>query len=143
MKKVKRLLALGAAALMLTSAFAMPASAATPNTELTTWGVNVAPDQWSATSTLRPKYTTSGCYVKYIGGDKPFFSCDVLNANNVSQCTKTGSIAKGKQGRIAQYVVENGYSDCKLKFTSPNGSYGGGNGEWSPDTYSDAPYINA
>ena len=29
MKKVKRLLALGAAALMLTSAFAMPASAAT------------------------------------------------------------------------------------------------------------------
>lgn len=142
MRKIKRLLALGAAALMFGSVFAMPASAATPNTDLATWSFNVAPDKTTYTTSLRDKYTTSGCYVKYTNGDKPYFTCDILNASGKSRCTKTGPIQKGKQGRIAQYVVENGDTQCRLKLTSPTNTYGGGSGQWSADTYSDAPYIN-
>ena len=134
-KKIKRLLAVGAAALMFAGTFAMPASAAT-------WSFNVEPDKITYTTAARDKDTDSGCYVSYESGTKPYFTCDILNEAGKSQCTKTGPIQKGKQGRIAQYVFENGYLKCKLKLTSPNNSYGGGNGQWAPDTNSKAPYIN-
>lgn len=138
MRKIKKLLALGAAALMLSSVFAMPASAETRYG----WSFNVEPDKVTYTSSARYKDTDSGCYVSYESGAKPYFTCDILNEAGKSQCTKTGPIQKGKQGRIAQYVFENGYLKCKLKLTSPNNSYGGGTGKWAPDTTSTAPYIN-
>lgn len=138
MKKVKRLLALGAAALMLTSAFAMPASAE----ERYGWSFNVAPDQITYTTAKQDKNTDSGCYVYYEGGTKPYFTCDILNVAGKSQCKKTGPIHEGEAGRILQYVYENGYDECKLKLTSPTNTYGGGVGTWNPDTTTKVAYIN-
>ena len=134
MKKLKKLLALGAAAMMLVGSASLPVSAISANTTSTAWSFNVEPTKTSMTTSLRAKNDASSTYVYYKGGTKSCFICDVLNSDGVSQCRKTGVLYKGEKGLIVQYVYENGYRSCKLKLTSPEGSYGGGTGWWSPDS---------
>lgn len=142
MKKAKRLLALGAAAMMLVGAVSLPVYARGNNDTPSSWSFEVGPGSPYMITKDRPKLDDSGTYIYYRSGNKPYFGCDVLNINNKSQCKKYGSINVGKKGRIAQYVYENGYRDCKLMLTSDNLSYGGGGGEWSPDSINSYPYIN-
>lgn len=134
MQKLKRLLALGAAAMMLVGSASLPVSAITANTASTKWSFNVEPTKLSTTTSLRTKVDASYSYVYYEGGTKDYFTCDILNSSGVSQCRKTGAIHKDERGLIKQSVYQNGYRSCKLKLTSPEGSYGGGTGYWSPDS---------
>lgn len=142
MKKLKKLLALGAAAMMLVGSASLPVSAIEPNTEEYGWSFNVEPTKLSTTTSLRTKVDASYTYVYYKGGTKSYFTCDVLNSAGKSQCKKTGAIYDGERGLIEQYVYENGYRSCKLKLTSPEGSYGGGTGYWSPDSIVTYRVIN-
>ena len=100
------------------------------------------PTRLSTTTELRTKVDASSTYVYYEGGTKEYFTCDVLNSAGKSQCKKTGAISKGEEGVMIQFVYENGYRQCKLKLTSPEGSYGGGVGEWSPDSIGTYHCIN-
>jgi len=133
-EKLKKLLALGAAAMMLVGSASLPVSAISANTTSTGWSFNVEPTKLSTTTSLRTKVDASYSYVYYKGGTKDYFTCDILNSAGVSQCKKTGPIKKGERGLIEQYVYEHNYRSCKLKLTSPEGSYGGGTGYWSPDS---------
>ncbi len=143
MKKVKRLLALGAAALMLTSAFAMPASAA--NIKNTTWNFNIESTRRTYTTALREKTNSSSVYVKYSDGTVTSLVCDALNSEGDSMCGSygPGRIYKGEEGRLKQLVYENGFRWCKLKLTCDAPvNYGGAGGEWSPDCVGSYPYLN-
>lgn len=134
MKKVKRLLALGAAALMLTSAFAMPASAA--NIKNTTWNFNIDLTHRTHTTALREKTNDSSVYVHYKDGTVGSLICDALNSEGDSMCGTNGPgrIDKGEEGALIQYVYENGFRSCKLKLTcDAQVTSGGAGGEWSPD----------
>ena len=134
MQKLKRLLALGAAAMMLVGSASLPVSAIVANTHESGWSFTVEPNKLFTVTAAREKVDASFTYVYYKGGTKDYFSCDVLNSAGKSQCKKTGAIHKGERGLIEQYVYENGYRSCKLRLSSAEGSYGGGTGEWSPDS---------
>lgn len=143
MKKAKRLLALGAAAMMLISAVSLPVYA-TPITNYkdTDWSFSITPNNTYGVTGLRDKVDASGTYVFYKEGVVPAVTCDVLNPAGVSQCTKRGVLNKGQKGLIAQYVYENGYDECKLETSASASGYGGANGKWSPDSIGYYPYIN-
>lgn len=136
--KLKRVCAFCASALMLASS-ALPASAVNYND--TPWKYDISYNQMSYTTKSRSKQDTSGTYVFYEGGTPASLRCDVLNQSGKSMCRKIGSISLGKKGLIAQYVYENGYRWAKLKVTSST-TYGGAEGEWSPDSVGSYPYIN-
>lgn len=142
MQKLKRLLALGAAAMMLVGSASLPVSAIEPNTDDYKWSFNVEPTRLSTVTKEQEKVDASYTYVYYEGGTKDYFTCDVLSPAGRSQCKKTGAIHKGERGLIEQYVYENGHRKCKLKLTSPEGSYGGGTGKWSPDSIVTYRVIN-
>ena len=142
MKKLKKLLALGAAAMMLVGSASLPVSAIAANTASTGWSSNVEPTKISMTTSLRAKNDASSTYVYYKSGTKSYFICDVLNSDGVSQCRKTGVLHKGEKGLIVQYVYENGYRSCMLKLTASDVSYGGGTGHWSPDSTGTYRVIN-
>ena len=141
MKKLKRLLALGAATLMSVSALSVSASAS--NYKDTYWSFSVDSNRRSYQTELREKTDTSGVYVYYKAGTMNGIVCDVLNSNNDSMCKKLGVIYKGEKRKIAQYVYENGYRWCKLELTSDKIYSGaGGSGVWSPDSTGYYPYVN-
>ena len=142
MQKLKRLLALGAAAMMLVGSASLPVSAIEPNTDDYKWSFNVEPTRLSTVTEKQQKVDASYTYVYYEGGTKDYFTCDVLSPAGRSQCKKTGAIHEGERGLIEQYVYENGHRECKLKLTSPEGSYGGGTGWWSPDSIVTYRVIN-
>ena len=143
MKKLKKLLALGAAAMMLVSSASFPIYASPiPNYEDTQWGLTINPGSMFSITEAREKVDASGTYVFYQGGTVSSLACDVLNTAGVSQCRKIGSIKKGKEGLIAQYVYENGYHSCKLKVSTSTYNDGGAYGKWSPDSIGSYPYIN-
>ena len=143
MRKIKRLLALGAAALMLSSAFAMPASAA--NIKNTTWNFNIESTRRTYTTALREKTNSSSVYVKYSDGTVTSLVCDALNSEGDSMCGTYGAgrIYKGNKGRLRQFVYENGFRWCKLKLTcdAPEND-GGAGGAWSPDCAGVYPNLN-
>ena len=137
--KLKRVCAFCASVLMLASS-ALPASALESYQD-TPWDFNLSYNQTSYTTGPRDKKDTSGTYVYYEGGTPASLACDVLNGYGQSMCRKIGSIKLGKKGLIAQYVYEEGHRTAKLKlFTST--TYGGAEGQWSPDSVGSYPYIN-
>lgn len=141
MKKLKRLLALGAAVLMSVSALTVPASAS--NYKDTYWSFSVDADGRPHRTELREKTDASGVYVYYKAGTMNGVICDVLNSNNDSMCLKQGVIYKGQERKVAQYVYENGYRWCKLELRSDKLYLGaGGSGVWSPDSVGYYPYVN-
>lgn len=143
MQKLKRLLALGAAAMMLVGSASLPAYASPiPNYENSDWGFTIGPGSVYHVTTTREKVDASGTYVFYEDGTVSSLACDVLNPAGVSQCRKIGSIRKGQKGLIAQYVYENGYRQCKLMVSTSVHNDGGAFGQWSPDSIGYYPYIN-
>lgn len=142
MKKIKKLLALGAAALMLTSAFALPTSADETNHHDTKWGFTIGPGSVYHITEAREKVDASSTYVYYRTGSKSSLGVDVLNNAGKSQCKKTGTIKLGQKGLMYQFVYENGEKYCKLKLMSPNNTDGGANGDWSPDSIGTYTVIN-
>lgn len=143
MQKLKRLLALGAAAMMLVGSASLPVYATpTNNHEDSKWGIAINPGSVYSITKPRRKIDASGTYVFYEGGTVSSLACDVLNIAGVSQCRKIGSIRKGQKGLIAQYVYENGYDQCKLMVSTSVHDDGGGYGWWSPDSIGYYPYIN-
>lgn len=136
--KLKRVCAFCAAALMLAGS-ALPASAA--NTGDSLWQYEISYNRMSYTTGARDKQDDSATYVFYENGTPSSLACDVLNSENQSMCKKIGSIKKGQEGFIAQYVYEKGYRKAKLKVTSST-TYGGAGGLWSPDSVGSYPYIN-
>ena len=143
MKKVKRLLALGAAALMLSSVFAMPASAA--NYGNTSWNFNVDHLNKPYITETRSKEDSSGTYVYYKEGTVTGVVCDVITVDGKSMCDgRLGTVHKGDERLIAQYVYERGYRECKLKLKGDRAYDGGGGagGQWSPDSVGSYPYAN-
>ncbi len=141
MKKAKRLLALGAAAMMLASALAMPASAA--NYKKYDMVVHGAEHDTVYRTPQREKTNASGVYVFYDKGTEARLKCDVLNSENESMCRgRIGFIKKGEKGLIAQWVYEEGFHYAKLQLKPDSGLNGGASGEWSPDSVGSYPYIN-
>lgn len=138
--RFKKLAALGATAVMLMSMTLTPVSAA--NTKDTEWSFNFSGVGQTFVTELREKTNSSGVYVYYQSGNSPSIGCDVLNSENETMCIKQGNLAFGQQGRIAQYVYENGFRWCSLKVISQIVSYGGAGGVWSPDSAGSYPYIN-
>lgn len=143
MQKLKRLLALGAAAMMLVGSASLPVYATPTNNHTNSqWGITINPGSVYSITKLREKVDASGIYVFYDDGTVSSLACDVLNPAGVSQCRKIGSIKKGQKGLIAQYVYENGYDQCKLMVSTSVHDDGGGYGWWSPDSIGYYPYIN-
>ena len=143
MKKLKKLLALGAAAMMLVGSASFPIYASpVPNYEDSDWAFTIGPGSVYYVTTTREKVDASGTYVFYEDGTVSSLACDVLNSQGVSQCRKIGSIKKGQKGLIAQYVHENGYHYCRLKVSTSTYKDGGAYGKWSPDSIGYYPYIN-
>lgn len=143
MQKLKRLLALGAAAMMLVGSASLPVYATpTNNHEDTKWAITINPGSVYHITTTREKIDASGTYVFYESGTVSSLACDVLNSEGESQCRKIGSIKMGKKGLIAQYVYENGFHYCRLKVSTSTHNDGGGYGKWSPDSIGYYPYIN-
>lgn len=141
MQKLKRLLALGAAALMSVSALTVPASAS--NYKDTYWSFSVDASRQPHRTELREKTDATGVYVYYKAGTMDGVVCDVLNSENDSMCQNTGIVYKGKERLVAQYVYENGFRWCKLELTSDKIYSGaGGSGVWSPDSVGSYPYCN-
>lgn len=141
MRKLKRMLALGAAALMSVSALTVPASAS--NHKNTTWNFSVDATNRPYVTNSREKTNSSGVYVYYKAGTLNGVICDVLNSENDSMCRKLGVVYKGNERLVAQYVYENGFRECKLKLKSDTLYSGGGaGGEWSPDSVGSYPYCN-
>ena len=141
MRKLKRLLALGAAVLMSVSALSVPASAS--NYTNTTWNFNVDVTNRPYITESREKTNSSGVYVYYKSGTLNGVVCDVLNSENISMCKKLGVVYKGNQRLVAQYVYENGFRHCQLKLKSDTiYASGGAGGEWSPDSVGSYPYCN-
>lgn len=141
MRKLKRMLALGAAALMSVSALTVPASAS--NYKDTYWSFSVDANKRPHRTELREKTDASGVYVYYKSGTMDGVACDVLNSENDSMCKKYGIVYKGQKRRVAQYVYENGFRWCKLELTSDKIYSGaGGSGVWSPDSVGSYPYCN-
>lgn len=142
MKKAKRLLALGAAAVMMMGAFAMPASAA--NTQNTDWGFGISSINTIYQTGLREKTNATGVYVHYESGSEAVILCDVLNSENQSETRgRIARISKGEEGLIAQYVYEDGFRWAKLQFKPTTAQINGGAyGEWSPDSVGSYPYLN-
>lgn len=138
--RFKKLAALGATAVMLMSMSLTSVSAA--NIKNTSWNFNIDWSHNSVITDLREKTNSSAVYAKYTDGTAGSVSFDVLNSEKQSMCKKTGGLAKGQEGRIAQYVYENGFRWCHLKVTAPFASYGGAGGVWSPDCAGSYPYIN-
>ena len=141
MRKLKRLLALGAAVLMSVSALSVPASAS--NYKNTSWSFNVdSTNHWYVTS-KRAKLDSSGVYVHYKAGTVNGVVCDVITVEGISMCNTLGVVYKGNERLIAQYVYENGFRECKLKLKSDTiYASGGASGEWSPDSVGSYPYCN-
>ncbi len=143
MQKLKKLLALGAAAMMLVGSASLPVSAIEPNTTEYGWSFNVEPTRLSTVTKEQRKIDASYTYVYYEGGTKDYFTCDVLSLAGRSQCKKTGAIHEGERGLIEQYVYERGFRWCKLELTSDKSYSGaGGSGVWSPDCVGSYPYCN-
>lgn len=143
MQKLKRLLALGAAAMMLVGSASLPVYATPTNNHTNSqWGITINPGSVYSITKLREKVDASGIYVFYDDGTVSSLACDVLNPAGVSQCRKIGSIRKGQKGLIAQYVYENGYRQCKLMVSTSVHNDGGAFGQWSPDSIGYYPYIN-
>ena len=141
MRKLKRMLALGAAVLMSVSALTVPASAS--NYKDTYWSFSVDANKRPHRTELREKTDASGVYVYYKSGTMDGVACDVLNSENDSMCKKYGIVYKGQKRRVAQYVYENGFRWCKLELTSDKIYSGaGGSGVWSPDYVGSYPYCN-
>ena len=140
MRKLKRMLALGAAVLMSVSALTVPASAS--NYKDTYWSFSVDANKRPHRTELREKTDASGVYVYYKSGTMDGVACDVLNSENDSMCKKYGIVYKGQKRRVAQYVYENGYDQCKLMVSTSVHDDGGGYGWWSPDSIGYYPYIN-
>ena len=128
MRKIKRLLALGAAALMLVSSMSVPVFADNPNTTDTKWGFTIGPGSVYHITGAREKRDAS--------------RVDVLNEAGKSQCKKTGTIKLGQKGLMYQFVYENGFEKCKLKLFTNNNADGGANGKWSPDSIGTYTVIN-
>lgn len=143
MQKLKRLLALGAAAMMLVGSASLPVSAIEPNTDDYKWSFNVEPTRLSTVTKEQEKVDASYTYVNTMNGrNQGYFTCDVLSPAGRSQCKKTGANSQGRKRPDEQYVYENGHRKCKLKLTSPEGSYGGGTDKWSPDSIVTYRVIN-
>lgn len=141
MKKAKRLLALGAAAMMLVTSLSFPASAANIKDEA--WSFNVDFSNRPYTTRLREKTNASGVYVYYQNGTVNGVICDVLNSEGDSMCKIKGVVTKGAERLVAQYVYENGFRWCKLKLQSNTVTISGGaGGVWNPDSVGDYPYVN-
>lgn len=138
--RFKKLAALGATAVMLMSMSLMSVSAA--NTTDEEWGFDISPSFTSYNTRMREKTNSSAVYVHYSYGTPSSITCDVLNSDYRSMCKKTGALALGQKGRIAQYVYENGFRWCILKISVPSAPYGGAGGVWSPDCAGSYPYIN-
>lgn len=141
MRKLKRMLALGAAVLMSVSALTVPASAS--NYQNTTWSFSVdSANRWYVTE-KREKLDSSGVYVHYKSGTLNGVVCDVITVEGISMCKKLGVVYKGNERLVAQYVYENGFRKCHLKLKSDTYTYSGGaGGEWSPDSVGSYPYVN-
>ena len=141
MKKAKRLLAFGAAAMMLAASLSFPASAA--NTKDKPWNFSVDYSNKPYTTALREKTNASGVYVYYKEGTVNGVICDVLNSEGDSMCRKKGVVPKEARRLIAQYVYENGFRLCRLKLQSNTITISGGaGGVWSPDSAGSYPYAN-
>ena len=142
MRKIKRLLALGAAALMLVSSMSVPVFADNPNIRDEPWGFTIGPGSVYHITGAREKRDASSTYVHYETGTKPSLGVDVLNEAGKSQCKKTGTIKLGQKGLMYQFVYENGFEKCKLKLFTNNNADGGANGKWSPDSIGTYTVIN-